>query len=130
MAIEAPNTFCALASRGSSLAWIADAVEAAPDLPSASRTAARRPFGARARLNWEPGDMASYRWPASELTARPVLDEWLPAPAAWASVAPASSRRPLAASPTTARDHDLPTLREAPAAFSLSYPSFVPGLLR
>src|SRR5215831_5987256 len=29
-AIEAPNTFCALASRGSSLAWMADAVAAAP----------------------------------------------------------------------------------------------------
>src|SRR5262249_35024812 len=73
-AIEAPNTFCAAASRGNSLAPIADAVAAAPDLPSADRTTARRPFGAWVRRNWAPADMASYRWPASELTARPVLD--------------------------------------------------------
>src|SRR5215467_5821017 len=77
-AIAVPNRFCARASRGSSLAPIADAAEAAPDVPSASRTAARRPFGAWARLNWAPGDMAAYRWPASELTARPVLDVWPP----------------------------------------------------
>src|SRR5215472_2095639 len=123
-AIASPNTFCALASRGSSLARIADAAEAAPDLPSASRTAARRPFGAWTRRNWEPGDMAAYRWPASERTARPVLDEWPPAPAAWASAAPASSRAPVAASPTTARDHDLPALREAPPVL-LSYTMFL-----
>src|SRR5690348_15204656 len=124
-AIEAPNTFCAPASRGSSLAWIADAADAAPDVPSADRTAARRSFGAWARRKWAPADMASYRCPASELTARPVLGEWPPAPAAWASVAPASSRAPVAASPITARDHDLPALREAPAVL-VSYTTFPP----
>jgi hypothetical protein len=123
-AIEAPNTFCALASRGSSLAPIADAVAAAPDLPSADRTAACRSLGAWARRNWAPGDMASCRWPASEVTARPVLDEWWPTPAAWACVAPTSSRAPLAASPITARDHDLPAVREAPAVL-LSYTMFL-----
>src|SRR5215472_1524592 len=123
-AIAVPNRFCALASRGSSLARIADAVDAAPDLPSASRTADRRPSGAWARRNRAPGDMASYRWPASEVIARPVLDEWWPAAAAWACVAPASSRAPVAASPITARDHDLPTLRGAPAVL-LSYTMFL-----
>src|SRR5690348_15220102 len=123
-AIEAPNTFCALASRGSSLAWIADAVEAAPGSPSADRTAARRPFGAWARRNWEPADMASYRCPASELTAGPALGEWPPPAAAWASVAPVSSRAPVAASPITARGHDLPALREAPTVL-VSYMTFL-----
>src|SRR5215472_9404156 len=66
-AIAVPNTFCAPASRGSSLARIADAVDAAPDVPSASRTAVRRPFGAWIRLSREPADMASYGRPASEL---------------------------------------------------------------
>src|SRR5215472_4827388 len=123
-AIAVPNVCGAPASRGSSLAPIADAVAAAPDLPSAYRTAARRPFGAWARRNWAPGDMASCRWPASEVMARPVLGEWWPTPSAWACVAPVSTMVPVAASPITARDHDLPALREAPAAL-LSYTMFL-----
>src|SRR5215470_13763330 len=82
-AIAVPNRFCAPASRGSSLAWIADAAAAAPDLPSADCTAARSCLGTWVRVIW---DRAAVPLPSPGTAAEVAGGEWWPAVDARAAV--------------------------------------------